>query len=225
MGHISFLGFTLLPVILYFLFRRTRTYVFEGILISIVLAVVFYSAGMYVLVIFVFSLALIFPLLYVFRSQLFTWKLLGLRALIGVSWAIGLVLSKLWAMLAFTELFPREIAYSIRSSWLDGVSSIVGQLLGTMAVAPYYWLTERNLVPFSTYFSNWIGTGHKLWEYDVSMSPVLWFLLALGVFWMLIDIRNPKKLAISQHAAVVLDDHIDIDSKRYNDQGIHIRLL
>ncbi len=203
-GHIGFLGFTLLPVILYFLFRKTQSYVIEGILISIVLALIFYSAGIYIFVIFIFSLSLLIPLLYVFRSHLFNWKLLGLRGLIGVSWAFGLVLSKLWAMLAFTKLFPREISYYIQSSWIDGLSSIVGQLLGTMTMAPFYWLTEKSLVPFSTYFSKWIGEGHKLWEYDVSISPVLWFLIALGVFWVLIDIKNPKKLTFQQHMAVLV---------------------
>lgn len=203
-GHIGFLGFILLPVILYFLFRKTESYLIEGILISIVLALIFYGAGIYILVIFIFSSFLLVPLLYVFRSQLFIWRLMGLRSLVGISWTLGLILSKLWAAIAFIRLFPREIYSTLPISWLDGLSSIVGQLLGTMTLAPYYWLTQRNLIPFSQYFSVWIGKSSSLWEYDISISPVLWFLVALGVCWTLIDLKHPIKLTFQQHVAALV---------------------
>lgn len=201
-GHIGFLGFALFPVIPYFLFRKTRSYFIEGILISIVLALIFYGAGIYILVIFIFSTLLLVPLLYVFRSQLFIWRLMALRCLVGISWTLGLILTKLWAAIAFIRLFPREIYSTLPISWLDGLSSIVGQLLGTMTLAPYYWLTQRNLIPFSQYFSVWIGKSSSLWEYDISISPVLWFLIALGVCWMLVDLKHPIKLTFQQHVAV-----------------------
>jgi hypothetical protein len=203
-GHIGFLGFILLPAILYFLFRKTQSYLIEGILISIVLALIFYGAGTYILVIFIFSSLLLIPLVYIFRSQLFIWKLMGLRSLVGISWTLGLILSKLWAAIAFIRLFPREIYSTLPISWLDGLSSIVGQLLGTMTLAPYYWLTQRNLVPFSQYFNVWIGKSSSLWEYDISISPVLWFLVALGVCWTLIDLKHPIKLTFQQHVAVLV---------------------
>ena len=201
-GHVGFLAFPLLPLLLYCLLRESRSILFEGLLISMVLAFVFYGGGIYVLVAYIFSLMLTLPTLYVFRSRLFDWKLMGLRSLVAVSWALGLILSKLWAEMAFLRWFPREINPTLPVSWLDGLSSIAGQLLGTMTLAPYYWLTQRNLVPFSQYYSVWIGPGHSLWEYDISLSPVLWFLIMLGLLWILIDLKHPVKLTFRQHAAV-----------------------
>jgi hypothetical protein len=203
-GHLSFLAFPLLPVILYYLFRENRSFIFEGLMISIVIAFIFYSGGIYILTIFIFCLMIMMPLLYVFRSQLFVWRLMGLRSLVGISWALGLILSKLWAAIAYLRLFPREIYYTLPISWLDGLSGIVGQLLGTMTLAPYYWLTQRNLIPFSQYFSVWIGKSTSLWEFDISLSPILWFLIMLGLYWMLVDLKHPIKLTFQQHVAILV---------------------
>jgi hypothetical protein len=193
-GHLSFISFTLLPLILYFLFRQNSGWLIEATTISIILGSIIYGAGFHVSMIFIFTSIIFLPLLYFFKSELFEWKTLLTRISVSLLLTLGITASKLGAVYSLMKIFPREIFFSRDISWAEGIISIVGQLLGTMTLAPIYWLVTRNLLLYKENIVAMMRGNSGLWEIDIALSPLLWGILILGIFLFIKDVKQHKKI-------------------------------
>jgi hypothetical protein len=157
-----------------------------------------YSAGFYVLLICIFTFLIFLPLLYFFRSELFEWKKLLIRIFGSLILTLGITASKLGAVYSLMKIFPREVIFSRDISWVKGIIGIVEQLFGTMTLAPLYWLVTRNLILYKENIVAMMGGKFGLWEIDIALSPILWGLLILGIFWLIKDIKLRKKIDLKR---------------------------
>src|SRR5690242_3708492 len=74
-GHVGFQGFPLLGAILFLIFNKRVNSLLAGLLIGFIVAMIVNQAGFIILIIFILSLLIVFPLIYLLRADLFQPKL------------------------------------------------------------------------------------------------------------------------------------------------------
>lgn len=148
-------------------------------------------AGYVVIVIFGLSMLITLPLIYIYDSNLIHWKSF-LRVLVFGGLA-GLLLSasKLSAIYSFMRFFPRLIQDNPGYNTISGLASMLYQLLGTTNLAPIFWATGRDVNQIPQFMLDSSGSiyGYS-WEFDMSLSPVVFLILVGGVAGLLF---SPKK--------------------------------
>lgn len=181
-GHVGFQVFPLFGLVLYLLFSSQFRALTSGLLLGIAGLLLVNQSGFYIIYIFALSSAILLPLMYLLTPHLFNWKRLGAVLFFGMSSALALSASKLWAVYSFMRFFPREIADQYETTYLQGLAGIALQLAGGMLVIPYYFLTGQNLNELPGLFQNATGNiENGIWETDISLSPILILLLAYGI--------------------------------------------
>jgi hypothetical protein len=179
-GHVGFQHFPLLGALLFLVFTKRLGFLPAGILIGFVVAMIVNQAGFVVLIIFILSVLILLPLLYLIRPEIFRpgWYAAPLT---GGLFAIILSLSKISAIMAFMRFFPRVVEDDYGQTYLQGLVGMARQLTGFDIIAPYYLITGIKLVELSTFFHKGAGAKFGLWEMDTVLSPGLLFLLILGL--------------------------------------------
>ena len=189
-GHVGFQHLPLLGAILFLAFTKRLGFLSAGILIGLMVALIVNQAGFIVLIIFILSLLILLPLLYLFDSNLFNSKLLATLLTGGLA-SLLVSISKISAVLAFMRFFPRVIEDTYELSYLQGLVGMVRQLAGFNFIVPYYLLTG-NIEDVNLFFHKGAGAQFGLWEMDMSLSPGLLFLLVLGIAGMVAAIHKIK---------------------------------
>ncbi len=203
-GHVGFQHFPLLGAILLLVFTKRIGFLSAGILIGLIAALIVNQAGFVVLTIFLLSLLLLLPLLYLLRPEIYRpgWYAAPLT---GGLFAVLLSLSKISAILAFMRFFPRIIEDQYNQSYLQGIAGMLRQLGGFNLIAPYYLLTGTKLEELSTYFQQGAGAQFGLWEMDMSLSPGLLVLLILGLGYGLYKIlKNRPGISWKKVVAILI---------------------
>ena len=189
-GHLGFETFPLLAVFLIALLDESLQPMLSGAIMGLTLGILVYFAGYFVIIIFSFSIIIALPILYIYNPAYFKWK--RWLAVLGLGGAIGLIISasKLAAIYSFMRFFPRSISDAYHRTQLQGLYGLALQLLGTMNLAPFFQITGLNPDSIQQYFRTVTGAHSGYWEFDMSISPVVFGILLAG---LIVYFRHPKK--------------------------------
>lgn len=195
-GHVSFQPFPLLGVIVFLLFSQKIGFLPAGILIGLLSAIIVNQGGFIILVIFVFSLAILLPLIYLMRSDLFSRKFLATLLTSSLA-AMLLSLSKISAISAFMRFFPRIIEDNYEKTYFEGIIGIITQLTGFNFIVPKQLFTAGDSKTISLFFQNSTGGQYGIWETNIALSPGLLILLLIGIGYLIVT-ATKTRLTISR---------------------------
>jgi hypothetical protein len=180
-GHFTFQGFPLLPVFLVVLLSSSLPIPAAGAIIGLTTAILIYSASTFPAVYIMLSMLVCLPLTYMIRPQAFNWsRMIKITALGGLL-ALTIVISKLYAVNSFMRFFPRDMADHYDVPLLLAPFGLFLQLFGVMGLAPLYTLMGIKTTVIRGLLQAYTGSALGLWELDLSISPVIWFLLGGGL--------------------------------------------
>jgi len=188
-GHIGFQTFPLLPVITLALFSASLPVIIPAIVISLVMTIVIHHSGFYLFVVFLLSLAVALPTLYLIDPKIFKFKRLLLVTLLASFIFLLLSGSKIHAVYSFIRFFPRQISDDYPITILQGLFGMARQYVGAMGLTPLRMLRGQDINALLRYYSLVFNADYGVWEFDISLTPILWIFLALGLLFRLL----PKK--------------------------------
>jgi len=188
-GHLGYQTFPVIAILLVALLDLSLPWGIAALAFAFVVTMLLHQAGYFIIVTFGLSMLMIFPLVYILRSGVFSWK--RIIAVIGLGGIAALLMSasKLAAVFSFMRFFPREVADHYQTTPLMGLFGIALQLLGTMNLTPLLWAArlDPNLLPKYLIFVT--GGTYGYWEFDMSMTPAVFVILIAGVYRFF---RNPR---------------------------------
>jgi hypothetical protein len=180
-GQFSFQAFPLLPVFLAVFLSASLPVPAAAAIIALTAAVIIYSASTYPAVFILLSILMCLPLAYLIRPSAFQWGRIAKISLLGGLLALAINLSKLYAVNSFMRFFPREMADQFNLPIQIAPFGLFLQLFGVMGLAPLDALLGIKMTTIRSLLQAYTGAYVGLWELDLSMSPVLWILLAGGL--------------------------------------------
>jgi len=190
-GHVGYHIFPVIAILMVALLGSSLSWSIAGILFALVVTMMIHQAGYFLLVVFGLSLLMTIPIMYIYKPNSFSWKRLFLVALFGEGLALVMSASKLAAVFAFMRLFPRQMAdYYPTTGFLKGLFGIALQLFGTMNLAPLLKLVGSHPALLPNYMISVTGAQYGYWEFDMSMSPIVFGIIIIGIYSFL---RKPKK--------------------------------
>ena len=193
-GHVGYQQFPLLGFIMLVLFSKKLNILQASVILGIIGTLMIHQAGFYLAVIFALSLLMILPILYFIAPSIFEWRKFFLICLTGSLLVLLLSLSKLTAVFSFMRFFPREMADEYGKTYIQGLLGLFIQLLGAMIMIPFYSLNGINTNQIGIFLQNVTGfVDGGIWETDISLSPVIFFLL---IAWVINWGVRIKKIAI-----------------------------
>lgn len=195
-GHFNFQAFPVLPLFLVALFDKRLSIPLGSALIALSGGLLIYSASIYPAAFIGLSLLITLPLAWLIRPGMFDWPRLGKIVLLGGLLALGLALSKLYAVASFMRFFPRDMPAAFDIPLSLAPLGLFLQLFGVMGLAPLYALTGQKVTAIRELLQLYTGAYIGLWELDLSLSPVAWILLSGGVLTLGYLILT-KRLAVS----------------------------
>jgi len=180
-GHLGYQPFPLLAAVLLLFLDQEIPAGLAGLLLGAVAALLINQAGFFLIIVFALASLMTFPLIYLFRTEMFSWRHVTITLISGI--AIGLLLSasKLSAIYSFMRFFPRlaEDVYSVNP--ISGILGIILQLLGTMNLLPMLSLARLDSGLILNFLIFTTGAFYGYWEFDMSMSPVVFGIIIVGV--------------------------------------------
>ncbi len=194
-GHFNFQAFPVLPLFLVALFDRRLSVPLAGALIALGGGLLIYSASTYPAVFIGLSLLITLPLAWLIRPEMFNGPRLGRIVLPGGLLALGLTVSKLYAVASFMRFFPRDMLDTFNVPLKLAPVGLFLQLFGVMGLAPIYALSGQKVTAIRELMQNYTGAYVGLWELDLSLSPVVWILLFGGIL-TLAYLALTKRLAV-----------------------------
>ena len=201
-GHVGFQHFPLLGVILFLIFTKRLGVLPACILIGLVIGMIVNQAGFVILIIFVLSLLITFPLIYLIRPDMFNRRLFA-TLLTGGLFATLLSISKISAVIAFMRFFPRVIEDDYGQTYTQGLLGMLRQLTGFNFIVPYYFFTGRDMEEIPLFFQEGAGAQFGIWETNISLSPGLIFLLLLGLAYWIISLKTRTGISRGKAIAVL----------------------
>lgn len=198
-GHLGYQVFPLLAVAIVLLLDPALPRWIGGLIFSLTAASLIYQAGYFLIFIFAMAILISLPIIYIYRPEILSWKrLLTVCALGG---GVGLLLtgSKIAAVYAFMRFFPRYLADNYPVGVGQGLVGIVFQLLGTMTLAPLLKLVGLHPSQLTEYMNTITGAHYGYWEFDMSLSPVVFGIILIGIYSFIrkptrhLDLFRPRK--------------------------------
>jgi hypothetical protein len=196
MGQLGYETFPLLPIFLILLcdssISRKLAAMFFGLLITLLI----HQAGYFILVVFCLSMSMTFPLIYIYNPKIIHWRSVFQVAFFGGLAALFMTASKLSAVYSFMRFFPRLVKDVSDLGTLSGLAGISYQLLGTMNLTPLFGVTGLGLNQIPQFMQAASGSVYGFWEFDMSLSPVVFGILIGGIIGFLFTPRKYfRKLA------------------------------
>ena len=191
-GHLGYQAFPLVAIFLIVFFDSSLPIWVAGLVAAVLVTVLIHSGGYSLFIMMAFSLLLLFPLIYIFRPTLISWKRVLIVLAGGGVVALIMSASKLTAVYSFMRFFPRQVADTYQTTTLKGLLSIVMQLAGEMNLAPLIALIGGKLEYLRGYMIALSGGSYGYWEFDMSMTPVALVIILAGAYQF---IRKPKSRA------------------------------
>ena len=189
-GHVNFITFPLIIIPIYAMLNSKLPRWLAGALISLTVAVLVYSGGVYIGVIGLLAALIILPIAYFLKPSLISWKKIWPVLAWGGVLTFLLCGSKLYATSAYMKNFTREVQDQYTVSWYIGVGGLIAQLAGVMTALPFLKLIGKSSLVFVVRLGKWTGTPYSFWELDSSLSPALILLLVIGAWKALF--RKPR---------------------------------
>lgn len=205
-GHVGFQMFPLIAILLLAITDRRRRLVACASVVALVLALMVYQAGIYLIILLALSLALTLPLLMLLDGRLV--EPMRAIAIGGLGGGLaGLIASpKIAAVLAFMNHFPREMSDVYDVGFLQGLAGFGAQLVGAMVLLPAIALAGRQPDEIAGGYTWITGAGEQIgmWEIDTGLSPVLLICLIAAATQVLLsrDARAPWRLDRRQQVAL-----------------------
>jgi len=179
-GHLGFFVFPLCALFFYVLFLQKWKLWHRGILLGLILSFNIHSAGFYIIIILALSFLMLVPLVYLFQPN---WRdLQGMVRSLGIGILITLLLSggKIYAVLGFMQNFPRVITHEYYASFIQSLVGFLTQFVGVpIFTIPFRILGKDPTVVGQTMTALIGGSEFGIWEMDVSISPVLIYILVV----------------------------------------------
>jgi hypothetical protein len=179
-GHLGYHIFPILPIFLILLLDESLSPFIAATVMGLISALLIQSAGYFIIIVFALSILIILPIVYIYNPSFFKWK----RWLIIISSGgiIGLIISasKLAAVYSFMRFFPRTLADHYPTTIPLGIFGLFLQLLGTMNLAPLFQIAGLNPDTIKNYILTATRADYGYWEMDMSLSPIVFILLAIG---------------------------------------------
>jgi hypothetical protein len=179
-GHVNFITFPLIIVPVYALLAPKLPRWLGGVIVSLTVAVLVYSGGVYILVIGVMTGFITLPMVYFLKPDLLSWKKIWPVLAWGGALSLLLCGSKLYATTAYMQNFSREVHDEYSVTWYTGLGGLIAQLSGTQLALPVLKLLGKSGLDFVVRLGNWTGTPFGFWELDSSLSPALLLLIFYG---------------------------------------------
>ncbi len=189
-GHLGYFSFTLMALLLIFLFDEHLSAKIAAISMGLLAAMCIHFAGFFIIIIFGLSILVLMPILFLYKPELFHWK--RLFSILVTGGVIGLIISasKLAAILAFMRHFPRPATDNYPVSFFVGFLGIILQLLGTQTLVPFFIFAGMDPSIYPNYVRAATGTNYGMWELDDSMTPLIYAIMLIGFIKF---IHNPRK--------------------------------
>ena len=184
-GHLTFMGFPLLSIVLCCLLAKKRP-LLNGAALGLTFSALLYGGAFYTIVYFAFSVGISLPLISLARPASIDLLKTAKNAAAGALFTVALSGSKLVAVLAFLRNFPRNIADVYQNSDLQSLLSIPLQLAGSMLLSPIGMVTGQNHKYAWDLLMTYTGSDLSMWELDTAISPVLLVILMIGVALILL---------------------------------------
>jgi hypothetical protein len=197
-GHLGYQTFPLLAVLIWIVLDKSITKKTAAVWLGLIVSLMINQAGFYLLVSVGFSSLITIALGYLYKPALIDFKRVVLIFLSGGLIAILLSASKLAAIYAFMQFFPRKFSTEYDTTFLLGLMGIFLQLLGTMNLVPLAWIAGLDPANLP---ANMTGVSHALygyWEFDMSVSPVVFLILLIGVDNLLHRFRRAPRRFLAE---------------------------
>ena len=205
-GHVGFQMFPLIAVLLSVLTSTRRSVAAGASVVALVLAVMVYQAGIYLIILLALSLGLTLPVVVLLDARLIRLPRVAAIATLGGMLALLIASPKISAVLAFMQHFPREVEDVYDASLLQAVAGLGAQLVGAMVIAPAVMLAGREAEDVAAGFTWVTGVGEQIgmWEIDTGLSPILLACLVAGAIHLVISrqARASWRLDGRQHVAL-----------------------
>jgi hypothetical protein len=189
-GHYAYLIFPVMIVLIVLLMESRLPWGIAGMAFALVVTIMIHQAGYYSLVLFGLSLLMTIPILYIYKPSSFSWRHFISVALFGGGLALVLCASKLSAVYSFMRLFPRQVEDRYAASLPAGLLGLLFQLLGAMNLIPLIKLIGGHVVDLDKYQAVISSAPFGYWEFDMSMSPVVFAIISTGFYQF---IRKPRE--------------------------------
>lgn len=184
-GHVNNMTFPLIIVPLFALFHRKMPAWLAGVLISLTGAILVHSGGAYIGLMCFFTTIITIPAAYFLKPSLFNMKRIVPVIIWGAVLTVLLCGSKVYAVAAFMQTFPREVHDHYFVDWVTSIVGLIFQLVGAMTTLPFLKLIGKSSLVLVVRLQQWTGSQYGFWEVDSSLSPALIILLLYGAWTIL----------------------------------------
>ena len=189
-GHLGYFTFPLLPIFLIALLNTSIPSKASGALMGLLVGFLIHFAGYFIIIVFILSILIILPFIYMINQNLLIWKRFFATLAIGGIISVVISLSKLTAVYSFMRFFPRVVSDYYETPFLLGLFGLLLQLLGTMNLLPLFFVAGLNPDTLPNYILAVTGADYGIWEVDMSMTPLVFIILLIGVD---LFFHHPKK--------------------------------
>jgi hypothetical protein len=117
---------------------------------------------------------------------------------IGVGLAGMIAGSKVFAVVSLMQLFPRAVSDVYPVELAQGLAGLAAQLLGVMFLTPFLIVARQDVSLLSGGLANITGAYYGIWETDIGLSPVLLFLLLIGLVRLFGALRKKRRLTLER---------------------------
>jgi hypothetical protein len=184
-GHIGHQLFPLGAVLLRAASDENWGFLKGGSIIAFVLAMMIHQTGFYIIVILALSLWITLPLIHLYKAGAFKHRIATSKLAFGIVLAGAIAGSKIHAVLAIMQFFPRVVSENYPVGVFQAILGIAAQLLGVMFLLPFLLLARQDTSMLSGSLANITGAHFGIWEIDIGLAPVLTILLILALSrWM-----------------------------------------
>lgn len=181
-GHLGYQTFPLIAVSIILLLDHSLPRWIAGLLFSLIPTLLIYEAGYFLIVVFGLSIPIVLLLAYLYRPEMISWKRILTVILIGGVVSLVISAAKMAAIFSYMRFFPRHVTDSYPVGIIQGLLGVVFQLLGTMNLAPALKIVGINTASLEDLFMFVTGAAYGPWEFDMSLSPMVFIILIVGAY-------------------------------------------
>lgn len=196
LGHLFFNAFSLFPVLFYLIMSKEK-FLFKSVVAGLLMALILYSAGFYMLFLFFCILPIIILVKLLFDDGIEVLKFLqGVLGRVIVSLFVFVVVgaSKLNASLTFLKFFPREVIRIYGKDLFDSIYIVFLELF----YFPFMIFFKKS-EEINGFLSGFMNGGTGLHEIDFGISPLFFIIIIcvlIGAHRMRIRTEWKKKIVM-----------------------------
>ena len=198
-GHLNYSSFTIIAIVP-FLISSSWSIKKCVIVVTTSITYLIYSAGFPTIFLFYISLGQLFFFLPIIKKEFFPFKRVIIILFLSHIIIFGLVSSKITAVTLQMEVFPRILEFfSWQPYYQVLLTSIFAQLFSWRILMPFETILP---IPADSILFWLIGSKYEFWENDVSLSPVVPFVIFFYMIAKFPSIKNLLKSPTNRYGIV-----------------------